>query len=85
MAKGYIDREEAVNALYEADAITMQGVKILNQLQIADVVEVVRCRDCENAREPTLSESYNLEIGCLICEEINASGNGSNPVFPGHF
>lgn len=43
----YICREAARNALYEADAITMKGVAILNQFPAADVVEVVRCRDCE--------------------------------------
>jgi hypothetical protein len=36
----YISREAARNALYEADAITMKGVAILNQFPAADVVEV---------------------------------------------
>ncbi len=35
----YIDREAVRNALYEADAITMHGVEILNQYPAADVVE----------------------------------------------
>lgn len=34
------------NALYDADAITMQGVKIINQFPSINAVEVVRCRDC---------------------------------------
>ena len=38
--KEYIEREAVRNALYEADAITMGGVKILNQCPTADVVEV---------------------------------------------
>lgn len=42
----YIPRVTVRNALYEADAITMKGVAILNQFPAADVVEVVRCRDC---------------------------------------
>ena len=37
-----IDRKELRDALYEADAITMQGV----QFPAVDAVEVVRCRDC---------------------------------------
>ena len=41
-----IDRKELRDALYEADAITMQGVKIINQFPAVDAVEVVRCRDC---------------------------------------
>lgn len=36
----YISREAIRNTLYEADAITMKGVAILNQFPAADVVEV---------------------------------------------
>lgn len=51
MSGDYISREAARNAHYEADAITMKGVAILNQLPAADVVEVVRCRDCKYRAE----------------------------------
>ena len=54
----YISREAARNALYEADAITMKGVAILNQFPAADVVEVVRCRECR------YSEPYGLDLKC---------------------
>ena len=37
----YIDKEALRNALYGADAITMNGVKILNQFPSADVEPVV--------------------------------------------
>ena len=47
--KEYIEREAIRNTLYEADAITMDGVKILNQFPAADVVEVVYCKDCKYA------------------------------------
>lgn len=36
----YISRDAIRNTLYEADAITMKGVAILNQFPAADVVEV---------------------------------------------
>ena len=36
----YIDREALRDALYDADAITMSGVKILNQFPAADVAPV---------------------------------------------
>lgn len=36
----HIDREATRNALYEADAITMKGVEIINSFPVADVVEV---------------------------------------------
>lgn len=35
----YIGRDAALTALYDADAITMRGVEILNRLPAADVVE----------------------------------------------
>ena len=43
-----IDRKELRDALYEADAVTMQGVKIINQFPAVNAVEVVRCRDCKH-------------------------------------
>ena len=36
----YIEREAIRDALYDADAITMSGVKILNQFPVADVAAV---------------------------------------------
>ena len=36
----YIEREAVRNKLYEEDAITMNGVAILNNFPTADVVEV---------------------------------------------
>lgn len=58
----YIDRKALRDALYDADAITMTGIKILNQFPAADVVPVVhgkwgnyepilygyRCSCCKN-------------------------------------
>ena len=44
-----IDRKELRDALYESDAVTMQGVKIINQFTPVDAVEVVRCRECKHA------------------------------------
>ena len=36
----YIERKAIRDALYDADAITMSGVKILNQFPVADVAQV---------------------------------------------
>ena len=41
-----IDRKELRDALYEADAVIMQGIKIINQFPAVDAVPVVRCKDC---------------------------------------
>lgn len=43
-----IDRKELRDALYEADAVTMHGVKIINQFPSVNAVPVVRCRECKH-------------------------------------
>ena len=50
----YIERKAIRDALYDADAITMSGVKILNQLPVAYVAPVrhgiwISLTDCSNA------------------------------------
>ena len=42
----YINRDDLRNALYESDTLTIEGLGILNRFPAADVVEVVRCKDC---------------------------------------
>lgn len=59
----YIKREALRDALYDADAITMNGVKILNQFPSSDVDNVVRCRDCIGR-----NTWYNdTESRCAVC------------------
>ena len=41
-----IDADALRNELYDADAITMRGVAIINQAPTIDAVEVVRCGLC---------------------------------------
>lgn len=50
----YIERKAIRDALYDADAITMSGIKILNQFPVADVAPVrhgiwISLTDCSNA------------------------------------
>ena len=50
----YIERKALRDTLYDADAITMSGVKILNQFPVADVAPVrhgiwISLTDCSNA------------------------------------
>ena len=40
----YVNRKDLRDALYDADAITMEGVKIINQFPSADVAPVHRGR-----------------------------------------
>ena len=57
----YIDRKALRDALYDADAITMNGVKILNQFPAADVAPVRHGR----------WKRYGRNLGeCSNCGEI---------------
>ena len=53
-----IYRKELRDALYEADAVTMQGVKIINQFPAVNAVPVVRCMDCKHINVLNRKELY---------------------------
>ena len=55
----YIDKEALRDALYDADAITMNGVKILNQFPAADVAPIRHGR--------WVSVPYKLARVCSVC------------------
>ena len=55
----YIEREALRDALYDADAITMSGVKILNQFPVADVAPVRHGR--------WVSVPHKLARVCSVC------------------
>lgn len=57
----YIKREALRDALYDADAITMNGVKILNQFPSSDV---------EPVKHGRWEEADWVEIGCQGFEII---------------
>ena len=57
-----IDRKELRDALYEADAVTMQGVKIINQFPAVDAVEVVHGRWIEQEKY-----TFGVMYDCSIC------------------
>ena len=58
-----VDRKELRDALYEADAVTMQGVKIINQFPAVNAVEVVRCKDCRKRNTWECAMHYESEDG----------------------
>ena len=63
-----IDRKALRDALYDADAITMTGVKILNQFPSADVAKVRRGRwICKY--DPKYGVTY---ITCSRCRDIRS-------------
>lgn len=55
----YIDKEALRDALYDADAITMNGVKILNQFPSSDV---------EPVRHGRWIASHDEFCACSICK-----------------
>ena len=72
-----IDRKELRDALYEADAVTMQGVKIINQFPAVNAVEVVRCRDCKHWYSDLWCEYVDDDnFYCARGERKVGDGNG---------
>ena len=49
MSKEYIGREEAILAVRHAWAKGLEPTQYIEQIPAADVVEVVRCRDCKHS------------------------------------
>ena len=73
-----IDRKELRDMLYEADAVTMQGVKIINQITAVNAVEVVRCRDCKHRYSDSWCEYVDDDDNfyCARGERKDGDGNG---------
>ena len=63
----YIKREALRDALYDADAITMNGVKILNQFPSSDVEPVKHGQWITGTGENGLQKGYRK---CSQCGEI---------------
>ena len=73
----YIKREALRDALYDADAITMNGVKILNKFPAADVEPVKHGR-----WEPVLEGVWNLPTPVLVgwrCSQCGRTGQEKEP------
>ena len=78
----YIKREALRDALYDADAITMNGVKILNQFPSSDVAPVKHGRwercgknlgECSECGEVVVIKSnYCPNCGADMRENTNA-------------
>ena len=68
----YIERKALRDALYDADAITMTGVKILNQFPPADVAPVRRGR-WENY------DPYSDGYRCSCCKLVHRTCTGYCP------
>ena len=62
----YIERKAMRDTLYDADAITMSGVKILNQFPVADVAPVRH--GCWERVIPSKSAAkWSTKVSCSNC------------------
>lgn len=75
LLKTYVSSPQLVNKFKDA----------LASIPTADVVEVVRCRDCKYSRERNENEREYLVEGVLICTSGEAVDECWNPVYPSHF
>ena len=67
----YIERKALRDALYDADAITMSGVKILDQFPVADVAPVRHGRWVLGNVEPGyFTPGGNRPWICSECEKV---------------
>lgn len=62
----YIAREALRDALYDADAITMNGVKILNQFPAADVAPVRHGR-WDSSGKYRFQRDNSVAVRCTEC------------------
>lgn len=71
--KEYIEREALRDTLYEADAITMRGVAILNQFPAADV-RPVGCGRWELSDETPYIRKHYHPVACSNCHRAGMKG-----------
>ena len=65
----YIERKAIRDALYDADAITMSGVKILNQFPVADVAPV-RYGCWERVIPSKSAAKWSTRVSCSNCHSV---------------
>lgn len=68
----YIDREATRNALYEADAITMKGVEIINNFPAADVVPTSVLRQVRWERDQAMRQlqDHGISFGAIAPDVV---------------
>ena len=66
----YIEREAAINAVFEAIADGRAVFPALNNLPAADVAPVVLCRDCKHnmANIPDIQDGININENWNACQ-----------------
>ena len=85
----YIERKAIRDALYDADAITMSGVKILNQFPVADVApvrhgrwidkgEYAVCTECGGRSGTQYDGVEPIPLMTQFCHNCGAKMDGGN-------
>lgn len=81
--KVFVEKGELIAALYDADAITMDGVRIINQFPAADVAPVRRGRWILEAHKERVNFRWNVTAECSeCCDEIKEIWAGFFPGVP---
>ena len=84
MAKEYIKREAVLNALYDNEYTTLcpldEVSSVIDAIPTADVVEVVRCKDCKYSCDEDITGKYILcnrkMLGMVRAEDFCSFGEG---------
>lgn len=82
----YIDREALIHNLkqFSLEQLTPLIESLIQKQPTADVVEVVRCKDCAFSREFKIWEKESGYEGLLKCE-CNIFRNNRRVVFDKHY
>ena len=80
----YIKRDD-VYALFDKSGMANLHVADIDVIQDADVVPVVRCRECKHHRDKNEQEQQYLVEDILICTSPDATEDCWNAVWPDHF
>ena len=69
----YIDADVLRDKLYEADAVTMRGVAIINNEPTVDAVPVVRCKECRFFKPWDNSDYGKCKTGLSVMGDMFCS------------
>lgn len=69
----YINREDALESIAYCDKVFQAVIKI-EGIPVADVVDVVRCKDCIFAEETTLDREHEPDVPLLCQNDMGIGG-----------
>lgn len=86
----YIKREPLLQVAKELQGNMLGAPRIVNVIEMApaeDVVEVVRCKDCQYSRpiNKTKSPEKYFKDDCIVCECEDVVGDEPMVYLPYHF